>query len=269
MDMAEAPISKVRERNCAVCGSSSARVLTRYTTKLWPVVQCTTCTFVYLRRVPTYVALAEDFPWEITFAAEHQRRTRSFLGHLDGATRWRTKTGHILDHWRRRHTLGMSGRVLDIGCAGSCRVPSGPTPFGIEISAALAEQAQQSFATRGGNVIHASAVDGLDTFEDGFFTAILMRSYLEHEGQPRVILEKVVHKLMAGGKVFIRVPDYGCVNRRVMGRRWCGFRFPDHVNYFTNHSLRSLAESVGFKYSHTNWLSLFDDNIIATLTKGA
>lgn len=46
-----------------------------------------------------------------------------------------------------------------------------------------------------------------------------------------------------------------------------GFRFPDHVNYFTSRSLRSLAESVGYAYSRTNWLSAFDDNIIAVLKK--
>ena len=52
-----------------------------------------------------------------------------------------------------------------------------------------------------------------------------------------------------------------------MGPRWCGFRYPDHVNYFTNRSLRALAESLGYSYSRTNWYSLFDDNIIAVLTR--
>jgi hypothetical protein len=52
-----------------------------------------------------------------------------------------------------------------------------------------------------------------------------------------------------------------------MGAKWCGFRFPDHVNYFSGRSLRALAESVGFRYVRTNWLSPFDDNIIAVLKR--
>jgi hypothetical protein len=54
-----------------------------------------------------------------------------------------------------------------------------------------------------------------------------------------------------------------------MGTKWCGWRFPDHVNYFTAASLRALAESVGFRFSHTNRLSLFDDNIIGVLKRPA
>lgn len=52
-----------------------------------------------------------------------------------------------------------------------------------------------------------------------------------------------------------------------MGAKWCGFRFPDHVNYFSSRSLRSLAEGVGLAYVRTNWLSLRDDNIIAVLRR--
>jgi hypothetical protein len=72
---------------------------------------------------------------------------------------------------------------------------------------------------------------------------------------------------VAGGKVLIRVPDYGSINRRVTGTKWCGWRFPDHVNYFTNESLRTLTESVGYAYRRKNWLSRLDDNIIAELTR--
>jgi len=63
----------------------------------------------------------------------------------------------------------------------------------------------------------------------------------------------------------VRVPDFGSVNRRVMGVRWCGWRFPDHVNSFTRESLHRIAGAIGIEYARTNWLSPFDDNIIAIL----
>lgn len=253
------------DRACEICGSPHAELL--HVSVHWPIVQCNQCSFVYLQKVPTYAALAADFPWEATFASEKQRRAKLRFGWLDAATRWRTYPGQVLDRHRSRHVLGLTGNVLDVGCGGACRVPAGPTPFGIEISAALASQAARAFATRGGSVVHASAVEGIDTFADAFFSAILMRSYLEHEAQPRLALQKALCKLAPAGKVFVRVPDYGSINRRVSGKRWCGFRFPDHVNYFTGRSLRRLAEDTGFTYRRINWLSPFDDNIIAILTR--
>ena len=50
-----------------------------------------------------------------------------------------------------------------------------------------------------------------------------------------------------------------------MGVRWCGWRFPDHVNSFTRESLHRIAGAIGIEYARTNWLSPFDDNIIAIL----
>jgi SAM-dependent methyltransferase len=257
------------ERDCEVCSSSRSSLLATYTTTPWPVVACDDCGFVYLGAVATYNALADEFAWEKSFAAEKQRRSGARFAWIDTATRWRTLLGKWLDEHRRRRALGLSGNVLDIGCGAGCRVPEGPTPFGIEISDALAKRASPAFESRGGRVVHAPATEGLDAFEDEFFSAILMRSYLEHERQPRLVLEKAFRRLAPGGTVYVRVPDFGSLNRRVMGTRWCGWRFPDHVNYFTGGSLRALAGSVGLEYARTNWLSAFDDNIIAILRRPA
>lgn len=265
--LTRADSAAVVSRSCELCGSHSASELEAYTKSQWPVVECDECGFVFLGEVPPYSALVEEFAWEKTFANETKRRRRARFGWLDTVTRFRTKLGHVIDHQRRKRTLGMTGNVLDVGCGAACRIPDGPTPFGIEISAGLAKQAAASFEQRGGRVVEAAATEGFDGFPDSFFSAVLMRSYLEHERQPRLVLQKAFRKLAPGGAIYIRLPDYGSVNRIVMGSKWCGFRFPDHVNYFTTRSLRRLAESVGYTYSRTNWLSPFDDNIIAVLKR--
>lgn len=262
------PDNKLRGA-CEVCDSSERIPVRRYSTEQWPVDSCANCGFVYMSVVPTYDALATDFPWEQTFEKEEKKRQATRWGWFDAVTRWRTRLGHWADNRAQANALAKTGRVLDIGCGGDCRVPTGPTPYGIEISASLAAAASIAFAARGGTVIHATAVDGLDHFPDGYFSAILMRSYLEHESEARAVLAKAFQKLEIGGTVAVRVPDYGSVNRRVMGSRWCGFRFPDHVNYFTQSTLKALVVNAGFQFYRTNWLSIFDDNIIAVLTKVA
>jgi hypothetical protein len=73
-----------------------------------------------------------------------------------------------------------------------------------------------------------------------------MHSFLEHESEPLELLEATRDALQMGGVVIIKVPNYECWNRRYWRTKdWPGFRFPDHVNYFTPESLRSLVEKAG------------------------
>lgn len=254
-------------RVCEVCRCDSITPVPAYTTSQWPVVACAQCGFVFLHNVPGYSALVEDYAWEKTHSAESVRRLSERFGWLDKATRWRLRLGKRLNDSGQYKALGRTGRILDVGCGPSCRLPQGVTPYGIEISEGLFKAAEPDFAARGGRVVHAPAHVGMNQFPDSFFNSILMRSYLEHEENPRLVLELAFAKLVPGGTIYVRVPDYGSINRRVRGAQWCGFRFPDHVNYFTNHSLSSLAENIGFTYKRKNAWSLFDDNIIAGLKR--
>lgn len=249
---------------CDACGGRDRKPFPADT--IWPVVVCS-CGFVYLSCAPEYAALASDLAWEKTSLAEKKRRRSRPFGWLDEKTRWRMKIGHIIDRRRNKAILGGQGSVLDIGCGPSCRVPPGPIPFGIEISESLAEMAVTHFAARGGRVVTGPALHALDLFPNAAFSAILMRSYLEHEAAPLAVLRKGHAKLAPGGIIHVRVPDFGSLNRRVMGKSWCGYRFPDHVNYFTGVSLRAMAARAGLAYRRLNWLSPFDDNIIAELSK--
>jgi SAM-dependent methyltransferase len=258
---------RVLRADCEACSSQEWRLLERYSPHDWPLVACTACGFAYLRIVPDYSLLADTYAWEKTAAAESARRAKTRWGRFDVVTRWRTGIGRRLDRSQIKRSLPASGRVLDIGCGPACRIPSGLTPFGVEVSKALADAARPVFEAQGGSVVNAPALVALRGFRDGFFSAILMRSYLEHESQPYEVLEEAFRCLAPGGKVFVRVPNFASLNRLVTGRAWCGFRFPDHVNYFSGASLRRLSARVGFRYFRLNWLSLLDDNLIVILTK--
>ncbi len=105
-------------------------------------------------------------------------------------------------------------------------------------------------------------------FPKDYFESVLMHSFLEHEEKPGELLEGVYRILKPGGHAYVRVPNYGSVNRMVTGRKWCGFRYPDHVNYFTVGSLKKLAEATGYRFKLLNKLNIaFDDNVKALLIK--
>ena len=233
------------------------------------MAQCTNCQFVYLRIAPDYEALVEDLAWEKTAAKEAKRRKKFWLYRLDYATRFRLKLGNAMDRRFVMQNVEAGGRVLDVGCGGSNRIPEGMVPFGIEISKGLAQQSDPIYRKHGGYVVNASAADGLDRFDDNFFDRAILRSYLEHELSPRQILEKLFRKLKPGGTAVVKVPDFGCIGRRVMGVKWCGFRFPDHQNYFTRRTLADMARRTGFTCRFTNLVPGLNDNLYAVLLKPA
>ena len=122
---------------------------------------------------------------------------------------------------------------------------------------------------RRGIEIRNNAVDGMDEFDADLFDGIMMRAFLEHETEPVRLLDKARRVLRAGGRIIIKVPNYGCVNRVVRGKRWCGFRFPDHVNYFTPLTLKRLVKETGYRVLRFGALDRFpfSDNMWMVIEK--
>ena len=256
-------------RPCPQCGSFVCVFLSRYSSPPWQLVECSACSFVFLRNPPEYKRLISEYAWEKTRVAEKGRRKRRspLLTWVDGKTRWRLGvfspgiSGRLTSLWR-------VGPVLDVGCGVGKRVPEPYIPIGIEISEVLWREADINMRARGGRAIHAPAVEGIQQLPDRYFTGILLRSFLEHEAQPKVLLKECARVLAAEGTIYVRVPNYGSLNRRIRGAKWCGFRFPDHVNFFDRKSLLQMGEDCGLRLDLINPLRLpFDDNINAVFTR--
>ncbi|MCM2563448.1 class I SAM-dependent methyltransferase [Lutimaribacter sp. EGI FJ00015] len=253
-------------RACPVCESDQATRLDRYSPSEWDLVACDGCGFVFLRNPPPYEALEEDFAWEKTYEVRRQRggstRFSRWLRPLRdrmSASRNQSKQ----DVFRR---LFGAGRVLDVGCGDIVRTEPPIVPYGIEISNVLQAGADEAMRAQGGYCLKASGADGVWEFDEEFFDGVILNSYLEHEADPRRVLGGIHRALKPGGKVFVRVPNFGSLNRRVIGAQWCGFRHPDHVNYFTTNSLERLAGKFGFGVQILNKSTLWvDDNIKAVL----
>lgn len=257
---------RVVVRDCPMCGTKASHALPRYSRAPWHLVACDACDFVYLKEAPVYDRLVDEFAWEKNWLLEAERRRgRSAFGKL--APR-RSMQNAKASKKQRVARLFRQGNVLDVGCGGDTLVPDGFTPYGIEISEALQARADKVMQARGGRCVHAPAVEGVASFPDNFFSGVILSSFLEHEMQPAQLLAACARVLQPGGSIYVRVPNYGGVNRRVRGAEWCGFRHPDHVNYFTLESLTKLAHRFGLKLRLLNpWRLAFDDNINAVLAK--
>ena len=266
-------VVRVVARACPLCGGDDAAARPGYGEGIWRLVECRGCGFAYLDRAPDYEALFSAMAWEKTTVAEVERRDelRPVSHRISKLTRTRMR---LLPRKKMTELVARHarpGNVVDLGCGTGSQfneLADAFVPFGVEISSEAAAAADRRFAARGGRAVNAPSLDGLNEFADGFFTAAVLRSYLEHELQPRGVLTELHRTLAPGGVALVKVPNYASFNRRVTGRKWCGFRYPDHLNYFTPASLARMAGECGYqaRFGLTDRLPT-SDNMYAFLIK--
>lgn len=254
----------------------------------WVVRQCQESGLVFLENPPGYESLQSDLAWEVTWQREADRRAAdepTLYAMSTAAKNFRQrvlKRNKVADLATAivRHSPSAQIRMLDLGCGEGqllgtlmdrlgADLRSRCQPYGVEISNELARRSQAALAPYGGGCVHASALEGLASFEAGFFDLIVMSSFLEHEIQPLPLLREAARTLRDGGRVLIKVPNYASWNRALRGARWCGYRWPDHVNYFTPKTLDAAARSAGLQVERMNLLDRFplSDSLYAVLRK--
>jgi SAM-dependent methyltransferase len=246
-------------RPCPICMTPNQTTAAgRYSRDGWSIVDCVSCGFAHLPVVPVTVELEDNIAWEKSFAQEKVRRKQKqpVVQWLDEKTRWRLHMFPRVEAVEILNKVAPSGPAIDLGCGSGtylAKFDARFTPYGVEISKALAAQAQASVQARGGKVAQGSCAAALSEFPDW---------------EAREVMTCLARKMAPGGVAIVKVPNYGGLNRRIMGKSWAGFRIPDHVNYFDRQSLEKLATATGFtaRFPVLNNLPT-DDNMIAILTK--
>ncbi len=244
--------SSIDKRDCPLCGAPAGRAKpTPYGTAEFSVVQCGDCGLAHLDRLPPQHEFEDERAWEVSSVSHAEQRSRTYpiMTALHNATRFRM---HLMSKREPKRILARHvrpGPIVDVGCGAGINLippPDGYVPYGVEISKSAAAAADAAFRGYGGKCVQAPAAAGLDQFPRAFFHGAMLIGYIEHEFFP---LEALVHlraTLADGATVVIKTPNYASLNRRVMAMRWSGFRFPDHVNYFTPATLREIARRAGF-----------------------
>lgn len=264
-----------------------------YAPEPWILRQCVETGLVYLENPPGYEAFVEDYAWDQTYriTAEERREAEPLLYGLSSMVkRFRHRilkrnkvkslTLSLIKEIGKRRVKGEI-RLLDIGCGGGGLLLSvikeldAPlrqrcVSFGIELSRELARISSEKFnKLQGGRCINDTALDGMIKFEKDYFDIIVMSSFLEHEINPLPLLHRCRDRLKPGGVILIKVPNFASINRLVRGRKWAGFRWPDHVNYFTPGTLRAMTRKAGFAVKRMTFSDRFplSDSMYLVLQK--
>jgi SAM-dependent methyltransferase len=261
-------------RSCPLLERSSRSQQLAYAPAPWSLRRCLDTGFVYLANPPAQALFRDAFAWEVTHEAESRRRQQAepavyaLSEAMKGFRRRVLKRDKVAALGRSIARSFESGpiRLVDIGCAEGTlieRVVAGVPaavvdriePIGIEISTHLASVAGRTLAGRGGRCIHATGIDGLAMLEPSSAHVIVLSCILEHEIEPLTLLRRCRERLAADGRIIVKVPNYNCLGRLLRGRKWCGFRWPDHVNYFTAQTLSAMARAAGLEVVR---MGLFD-----------
>ncbi len=280
-------------RHCPLLGRSAPTEPVGNAPAPWSLRRCTETGFVFLANPPAQEQFQDEFAWEVTHDREADRRRRSEPLIYAMSTALKTFRRRVL---KRDKVTGMvtrliaaraaqktSGpiRLVDVGCAyGTLAkrvakqlplpVSHRLQPIGIEISTHLARQADETLRARGGRCIHGTAIDGLSTLPPGRADVVVLSCVLEHEIEPLHLLRQCRERLTPHGQIIVKVPNYACLGRRLRGAKWCGYRWPDHVNYFTPRTLVAMSEAAGLSVSRMNFFdrSPLSDSLYAVLGRG-
>ena len=278
-------------RVCPLLERETPTRVLHYAPTPWVLRQCLESGFVFLENPPDYAAFVDEFAWEVTLKKESDRRkgaepllyfvsemAKQFRGRILKRNKIRNLSIPLLVESGDLHSGPI--RVLDVGCGGgtliqeicsilSDKVKGRCEPHGIEISRQLSHDANNHFKALGGECINEAALNGFATLPIGFLDLIILSSFLEHEINPLPLLRTCHEHLRPGGNIVIKVPNYASVNRFIRQERWCGFRWPDHVNYFTPATLTQMTKRADFVVARMDWTDRhpFSDTMYAILRK--
>jgi SAM-dependent methyltransferase len=271
-------------RPCPLLERASASEPLRDAPGPWDLRRCEETGFVYLANPPAQERFREEFAWEVTHAQESARRRQDepavyAVSQAVKKLRHRLLKRDKVVSLVRQIAVGVDAgpiRLVDIGCAEGRlflrlidrlprRVATRVEPIGIEISTHLAGVASEVLRPHGGTCVHSTGIDGLATLPKGSIHVVVLSCILEHEIEPLPLLRACRERLAPGGRIVVKVPNHACLARRIRGPRWCGYRWPDHVNYFTPGTLAAMASRAGLSVVRMNAAdrSPFSDSLYA------
>ncbi len=223
--------------SCCICSADTVRpFLDR---NGYHIVRCERCGFLYVHPRPSQEELQAFYQDPSYFQGESVYGYDSYIGHRSEIERVANERLTTIERFIS------PGCLLDVGCASGYFLfvarQRGWHIEGVEIAEAMARAAEE--------LLHQPIHSTLDAipFPPQSFDVITLWEYIEHVPDPRADLLRVHELLKPGGLLALSTPNAG---QRVVTKaptRWREFKPPEHLSFFTRHTLERLVRACGFQ----------------------
>jgi SAM-dependent methyltransferase len=217
--------------------------------RLFSIVMCLRCRFVFLNPQPSEEELYSFYPQE--YYAPIVDEFRAFVSPVMG-----------FDRAKEVARLKAAGTLLDIGCGLGGFLQqmqkNGWQVHGIDMSAEACSQTaakigqDPSLIGTGRSALSGQVFQG-DIFSVslplGYYDCITLWHVIEHVFEPQKVLRRIAELLKEDGVVVICCPNFDSWNRMLFKGSWYPLSAPHHLWHFTYKTLVSLLASGGFRVS--------------------
>jgi hypothetical protein len=107
-------------------------------------------------------------------------------------------------------------------------------------------------AERGINAVAGTLTQA--NLEPSSFDLVTMTEYLEHEGDPRRVLEESRRITRAGGYLVVEIPLVSSLPARLFRNYWAQLDLPRHLMFFTEETLQRMLLECGYDVVATQTL---------------
>lgn len=138
-----------------------------------------------------------------------------------------------------------TGKILEVGCSAGHLLAAireqGYQVTGLEVDRRTAEFARATYKL---DIINKS----LESAElpKNEFDGVVLFDVFEHLTDPSGCLCQIYKTLKPGGKIIIKVPNYGCFESRLWGQFWYGKDVPRDLLHFNEQTIKMILTKNGF-----------------------
>lgn len=222
---------------CPNCKSSQITTLRGY--KAHYLSKCKKCGLVFSHTLPNYEEIVnvydnysrDDYLSDVTIKRYNEL--------LDSFEKYR-KTNKLLD-------IGCGiGYFLEVAKQRGWEV------YGTEFS----DKAVEICKEKGINMFQGALTK--DTYNENEFDIITTFEVIEHISNPHEIMQYIPLFLRPKGLFYLTTPNYNSLIRILQKNQWDVFAYPEHLDYYTKRSIKSLLKAYHIQpiFIHTHGLSL-------------
>lgn len=213
---------------CLVCKSNNIKTLAGY--EKHDLVQCRSCRFVFMRRIPTIEELTAHY-------SLYPYDKEQFLSPVTIVSY--NNLLQTFNQYKSRNT------VLDYGCGQGWLLDvareNGWKTYGTEYSAVAVDKCRKK-----GITMHQGELNPAN-YEPESFDVIIMSEVIEHINNPEEELIKMFSLLRKGGLLYITTPNFNCYLRYYLKEKYHIIEYPEHLSYYTMKTLNRVLVNTGFK----------------------